>query len=150
MKNLILTVLLFITAMPISHAEDKIYPLDIKVRVYPQEIRYGDACFLIGSVTNKGQETLYLPYGKTFLRWERCQLHYGDNELLFWHNEDYNRREGTMPVENTQYNFPGCPVKPGKTMEFHVRLAWLPLPEFASRQQAKELQGLVNERQKGL
>jgi len=39
-----------------ENAETKdrgIYPLDVPVRVYPEEIRYGDPCFLTFSVTNQ-------------------------------------------------------------------------------------------------
>ena len=123
-------------------ADDSIkslYPIRIDLEAIPEEIRYGDICFITFSVTNEGKETLYLPYGRTFLHWGRFWLSDGTKEILSWRGEDYDNCEGTMTKWGIVHMFPGKPVKPGETMAFLVRMVWLPQPEFAQDKQTKEL-----------
>jgi len=141
MKNFILTVLILIVTTTFSFAEDDLYPLDFHVQVYPKEIHYGDVCFFTFSVTNKGPETLLLPYGKTFLHQMGGILYCGEKEIMPL--SGFDRLEGTMPNASTFYTFPGRPVKPGETMEFHFRPVWIPLPEFADRGEAIELRKIL-------
>ena len=161
MKNFIMMILAMITTATLSFAEDDVYPLDIQMRVYPEEIHYGDACFLTFFVTNQGPETLLLPYGTTFLHTMGGVLEYGDEKFLFLHGiksrEDRERREknpgryerGEKPLAIsygvTTYSYPGHPVKPGETMMFHARMAWLPMPEFAHHEPEQEFLHLVNQ-----
>ena len=138
--------------MSISFAEEAMnpYPFDISVRVYPQEIHYGDPCFLTFSVSNQGSETVFLAYGKIFLRWSGIAVHCPENDAILSINSIFlNDCEGTMPHDNSPPpRFPVRPVKPGETMEFHVRMLWLPLLEFAHNEPAKELLQLTRQDEK--
>ena len=131
--------------------EKNFYPLDIKVRAYPNEIHYGDPCFLIFSVTNRGSDPLFLPYGEKFLLYMRGGvLNLGGEKILdfvspFGDDEDPIRN----PLKRVMgrvggYDFPGHSVKPAETMEFHIRLVWLPPLEFVNDKQSKELMRSVN------
>ena len=146
MKNVICIALVLLTAIPFSVADEKSYPLDFKMQVYPEKIRYGDACFLSLSVTNKGTETLLLPCGG----FEDCaingQLLYREKTLLNF--RDLNVLDGTERSGLILYEFPGHPVKPGKTIEFLFCMVWIPLPEFSKRDNAIELHTLLERNQK--
>ena len=134
-------------------AEDNItfYPLDIKIQVYPEEIRYGDPCFFTFSITNQGQEALYLPYGSIeqgalgnlFLKDGFCLFH-GEKEVLRYSSGGLSRREVIFHSDGPPPHYASRPVNPGETMEFHVRMIWFPLPELAHDTQSKELLQLIN------
>jgi hypothetical protein len=124
-------------------AEDKIYPLDIRVKVHPEVIRYGDPCFVTYSISNKGQETLFVPYGKSFLFRDSSGLYYGERKILSWYQSNLKKDEGLPLVSSVIVTFPRFPIKPGETMEFLIRMIWLPQPEFTHNEQAKEFLQLV-------
>jgi len=146
MKKFILTILVGVVLIPLLLAEDDIYPLDIQVRVYPEEIHYGDVCFLCFSVTNQGQETLLLPYGREFLH--RMGGTFCQEENILMYLGGFDTLEGTMPSIHGPPSFPGRPVKPRETREFHFRLAWIPLPEFADHENAIELRKILENRER--
>lgn len=142
MKKIMLKALLAVIATTTcSTAEDDIYPLDIQMSVYPKEIKYGDACFVRFQVTNQGEETLLLPYGKKFLHKMSGRLYHEETELQFFGN--FDPIEGVLARPAISYTFPGYPVQPGETMKFHIRMIWIPLPEFTHRDQAMELRRLI-------
>jgi len=147
MKSQILTPLAVIMLTTLSSADDQIYPLDIKMRVYPEEICYGDLCFLTFSVTNKGRETLYLPYGATFLRQIVGSLYCGEKAIVYL--SGFDDCEGVFTYgTSAPPDYPGHPVEPGESMEFHIRMTWLPLPEFCQTKQARGLLKLVSDGEK--
>ena len=78
------------------------------MRVHPEEIHYGDACFLVFSITNKGQETLYLPCGDSFLDVRGMLCHEGEKVLQIGVDVVGMRRSATI-------RFDGLPVKPRET-----------------------------------
>jgi|GEM_PF-2230879 len=143
MKKLIFTMLILV-ATTISFAEDKLYPLDIQMRVWSEEIRYGDPCFLTFTVTNQGPETLLLPFGRGLLHCMAGKLFQGEKRILLLTGFDHF--EGVMMTPcGGGYGVASRLVKPGETMKFHVRMTWLPLPEFADGEQAKEFLQLVHQ-----
>jgi len=123
-----------------------LYPLDFTMQVCPEEIRYGDVCFLTFSITNKGQEILYLPVGVKYSNYTGSMYYYLGKEKVLIYDRAFNHFESTMP--DTIHSGRATdirPIKPGETMKFHFRLAWFPLPEFAHSEQSKALLKRVNQ-----
>ena len=131
----------------LNYAEEKAYPLEITMSIYPERIHYGDVCFLTFYVTNKGDETLLLPYGNGFLNtggtlFENEKM---SHPLLYWNATDFNLKEGTMSHETLIRIFPGRGVAPGETMMFHIRPIWVPMPEFAERDSTTNFRALFEQ-----
>lgn len=137
MKYFCLFMLCLTASAEAQESEPTVYPLDIRVAAYPSEIHCGDICFFQFSVTNQGEETLYLPYGNTFFYTTNGQIVRDGN--TFQIIADHSNTD-CIVVASRVLLYPGRVVKPGETMRYYQRMecGFLVEMRYAENEEAEE------------
>ncbi|MDR1480806.1 MAG: hypothetical protein LBJ00_17915, partial [Planctomycetaceae bacterium] len=119
-----------------DNTEDgKTLSVAVTVDIFPEKIHYGDVCFARFFATNQGKKAVYCTSGSDILDAVTTDLCHGDELLQRFNQYMYNNYDGfcTPAQVLIKVKYPRQILQHSETMMFHLRAAWLPVPELAGQ-----------------